>query len=142
MTELDEEYYLHFAGHKETLDLEQIYARHAELATLETAQELGTRVNGDRRRRELWRFSSEGYLGNLTREHAEREAALEAALGAYGRAQALAPERADVYRQLGLLHHQRRDAVRARAAFEEYVRRAPDAADARRVAEYARELRP
>ena len=80
MAELDEEYYLHFAGHKETLDLEPIFARHAELATLETAQELGSSVDGDRRRRELWRFSSEGYLGNLTREHAEREAALEAEL--------------------------------------------------------------
>jgi predicted Zn-dependent protease len=72
----------------------------------------------------------------------QREAALEAALRAYGRAQALAPERADVYRQLGLLHYQRRDAAGARAAFEEYVRRAPDAADARRLAEYARELQP
>ena len=80
MTELDEEFYLHFAGHKETLDLEPIYERHAELATLETAQEIGASVNGDRRVRELWRFSAEGFLGNLTREHAEREAALEAEL--------------------------------------------------------------
>ena len=80
IAQLDEEYYLHFAGLKETLELEPIYERHAELATLETARELGTAVNGDRRRRELWRFSCEGYLGNLTREHAEREAALEAEL--------------------------------------------------------------
>jgi hypothetical protein len=80
MTELDEEYYLHFAGLKETLDLEPIYERHAELATLDTAQELGASVDGDRRKRELWRFSSEGYLGNLTRDLAEREAALEAEL--------------------------------------------------------------
>jgi hypothetical protein len=80
MTELDEEFYLHFAGHKETLDLQPIYERHAELATLDTAQELGAAVNGDRRVRELWRFSAEGFLGNLTREHAEREAALEAQL--------------------------------------------------------------
>src|SRR6186997_2491825 len=68
MTELDEEYYLHFAGHKETLDLQSIYERHAELATLETAREIGESVNGDRRVRELWRFSAEGFLGNLTRE--------------------------------------------------------------------------
>jgi hypothetical protein len=80
MTELDEEFYLHFAGHKGTLDLEPIYERHAELATLETAQEIGASVNGDRRVRELWRFSAEGFLRNLTREHAEREAALEAEL--------------------------------------------------------------
>jgi hypothetical protein len=82
MTELDEEYYRHFAGLKETLDLEQIYERHAELATLEMARDLEASVNGDRRVRELWRFASEGYLGNLTREHAEREAALEAGLAA------------------------------------------------------------
>jgi len=82
MAELDEEYYLHFAGLKETLDLQPIYERHAELTTLDTAQELGATVNSDRRRRELWRFASEGYLGNLTREHAEREARLEAELTA------------------------------------------------------------
>ena len=82
MAELDEEYYLHFAGLKETLDLLPIYERHAELTTLDTAQGLGAAVDGDRRRRELWRFASEGYLGNLTREHAEREARLEAELTA------------------------------------------------------------
>jgi hypothetical protein len=80
IAELDEEYYLHFAGLKETLDLRPIYERHAELTTLETAQALGAAVNGDRRRRELWRFSSEGYLGNLTRDYAEQEARLEAEL--------------------------------------------------------------
>ena len=82
MAELDEEYYLHFAGLKETLDLQPIYERHAELTTLDTAQGLGATVDGDRRRRELWRFASEGYLGNLTRDHAEREARLEAELTA------------------------------------------------------------
>ena len=82
MAELDEEYYLHFAGLKETLDLQPIYERHDELTTLDTAQGLGATVDGDRRRRELWRFASEGYLGNLTREHAEREARLEAELTA------------------------------------------------------------
>jgi hypothetical protein len=82
MAELDEEYYLHFAGLKETLDLQPIYERHGELTTLDTAQGLGATVDGDRQRRELWRFASEGYLGNLTREHAEREARLEAELTA------------------------------------------------------------
>jgi hypothetical protein len=82
MAELDEEYYLHFAGLKETLDLQPIYERHAELTTLDTAQGLGATVDGDRRRRELWRFASEGHLGNLTRDHAEREARLEAELTA------------------------------------------------------------
>ena len=39
-------------------------------------------MNGDRRVRELWRFACQGYLGNLTREHAERTARLEAELTA------------------------------------------------------------
>jgi hypothetical protein len=80
MAELDEEYYLHFAGLKETLDLQAIYERHADLTTLETAHALGAAVDGDRRRRELWRFVSEGYLGDLTRDYAERAARLEAEL--------------------------------------------------------------
>jgi predicted Zn-dependent protease len=89
------------------------------------------------------------YDGDLHRLQAQRaasaeqrEAALEAALRAYGRAQALAPERADVYRQLGLLHYQRGDATGARAAFETYLRLAPDADQARRVAEYVKALQP
>lgn len=82
MAELDEEYYLHYAGLKETLDLAPIYERHAELTELETAQAVGATVDGDRRRRELWRFVSEGYLGGITREFAEREARLETELTA------------------------------------------------------------
>src|SRR5918911_1650095 len=46
------------------------------------AQALGESVNGDRRTRELWRFACEGFLGNLTREHSEKIAALEAELEA------------------------------------------------------------
>ncbi|MEX2211058.1 MAG: hypothetical protein WD689_04770 [Gaiellaceae bacterium] len=82
MAELDEEYYLHYAGLKETLDLQPIYARHSQLTELETAQEVGTVVDGNRQRRELWRFVSEGYLGGITREFAELEAKLEAELTA------------------------------------------------------------
>jgi len=80
IAELDEEYYLHFAGLKDSLELEPIYARHADLTELERAQALGAAVNGDRRIRELWRFSCEGYFGRLTREHAEKLAGLEAEL--------------------------------------------------------------
>jgi hypothetical protein len=76
IAELDEEYYLHFAGHKETLEVEQIYERHDELTRLETAQRL---VGGPV---ELWRFACEGYLGNLTREHQEKIATVEAELEA------------------------------------------------------------
>ena len=79
---LDEEYYLHYAGHKDSLELAPIYEQYAQLTTLEQANALGAAVDGDRRIRELWRFSCQGHLGNLTREHAERVATLEAKLTA------------------------------------------------------------
>ena len=82
IAELDEEYYLHFAGLKEKLELEPIYERHQELTTLEWAQALGGTVDGDRRVRELWRFACEGHLGSLTKEHSEKIAALETELEA------------------------------------------------------------
>jgi hypothetical protein len=80
IAELDEEYYLHFAGLKESFDLKPIYERYAELTALDTARLVGAAVDGDRRPRELWRFTCEGYLGDLTREHEERHARLEAEL--------------------------------------------------------------
>src|ERR1043165_8413511 len=78
IAELDEEYYLHYAGLKDRLELEEIYERHSVLTELERVQALGASVNGDRRLRELWHFGCEGYLGKLTREDAERLAAIEA----------------------------------------------------------------
>jgi hypothetical protein len=75
---INEEYYLHYAGLKGTLDLEPIYEQYADLTSLERANAIGAAVNGDRRIRELWRFACQGYLGNLTREHAERAAQVEA----------------------------------------------------------------
>ena len=80
IAELDEEYYLHYAGLKETLDLEDIYERHAELTSAEKAREIGLAVDGSPRVRELWRFACEGHLGELTRTYEERLAALEAEL--------------------------------------------------------------
>ncbi len=74
--DLDEEYYLHFAGLKETLDVEQVYERYGELTKLETAQKLKDAPT------ELWRFACEGFLGNLTREHQARLAKAEAELEA------------------------------------------------------------
>jgi hypothetical protein len=82
IAELDEEYYLHFAGLKERLELEPIYTRHENLTQLDRAQALGAGVDGDRRVRELWRFACEGHLGQLTREHSERLARLETELEA------------------------------------------------------------
>jgi hypothetical protein len=82
LAELDEETYLHFAGHKETLDLGPIYERHESLTELDTALALGASVDGNRRTRELWKFACEGYLGNFVSEEAERVAELEATLTA------------------------------------------------------------
>jgi hypothetical protein len=76
VADIDEEYYLHFAGLKETLDVEQVYERYDDLTRLETAQHMeGAPV-------ELWRFACEGFLGNLTREHQARIAKVEAELEA------------------------------------------------------------
>ncbi len=82
LAELDEETYLHFAGLKETYDLAPIYERHERLTQLDTALALGASVDGDRRRRELWKFACEGYLANFVSEEAERVAELEATLTA------------------------------------------------------------
>jgi hypothetical protein len=83
---LDEEYYLHYAGLKDSLDLEAIYTEYADLTSLEQAKAIGEAVDGggdrDRRILELWRFACEGYMGNNTREHAEKAAGLEAELEA------------------------------------------------------------
>jgi hypothetical protein len=82
LAELDEETYLHFAGLKETYEIGPIYERHERLTQLETALALAASVDGDRRRRELWKFACEGYLGNFVSDEAERVAELEATLTA------------------------------------------------------------
>ena len=82
LAELDEQYYLHYAGLKETLDIVPIYERYGDLSDLETARALGAAADGGRNARELWRFACDGFLGNLTRDHAEREARVEATLEA------------------------------------------------------------
>ena len=79
---IDEEYYLHFAGHKDSLDLVPIYERFGELTSLDQANRVGSAVDGDRRVRELWKFACSGYLGNLTRDFEEKSARLEAELKA------------------------------------------------------------
>lgn len=79
---IDEEYYLHFAGHKDELALEPIYERFADLTSLEMANRVGSAVDGDRRIRELWKFACSGHLGALTREQEEKTARVEAELTA------------------------------------------------------------
>ena len=81
-SELDEESYLHFSGQKETFDIAPIYERHARLTELDTALALGASVAGIRKRRELWKFACEGYLGNFVTAESERVAQLEATLSA------------------------------------------------------------
>ena len=77
-----EEYYLHFAGLKETFELEAIYERYADLTEVEQARRIGLAVDGNPRTRELWKFACEGYLSALTREQTEKAAMLEAELTA------------------------------------------------------------
>ncbi len=79
---LDEEYYLHFAGLKDTLDLEPIYNEYADLTKLDQARSIGATVDGNQNIRELWRFACEGYLGQLTKEYEEKVARAEAELKA------------------------------------------------------------
>src|SRR5580765_680030 len=71
-----QEYYDHFAGLKETLDIERVYEEYEDLTRLETAQRL------EHAPTELWRFACEGFLGNLTRSHQARAAEVEATLEA------------------------------------------------------------
>jgi hypothetical protein len=80
IAELDEEAYLHFSGQKESYDLGDIYERHEALTSLDTALALGATVNGGRNVRELWKFASEGYLGNFVSEEEERTAEAETML--------------------------------------------------------------
>ena len=80
IADLDQEYYDHFAGLKESFDLESIYAEYEDVTTLERAQRMQEAVDGSFGSIELWRFACEGYLGALTRRHEERSAELEASL--------------------------------------------------------------
>jgi hypothetical protein len=79
---LDEEYYRHFAGLKEAFELTPIYERYGDLATLEACRQLGEAADSGGGAVELWRFSCEGYMGNLVRAEAEEIARLEATLAA------------------------------------------------------------
>jgi oligoendopeptidase F len=71
-----QEYYDHFAGLKETLEIERIYEEYEDLTTLDTAHSLQEAPT------ELWRFACEGFLGNLTRAHQARVAQVETELKA------------------------------------------------------------
>ncbi len=87
--EMDREYYLHFAGHKEDFEIEQIYEQHADLFKRSVVEGLRERLSTGpqeemRRVRYLLELAVGGLLGRETKreeaELAEREAALELAL--------------------------------------------------------------
>ena len=78
-------YYLHYAGHRDTLDLKALYESYPDLSQLEQAQALGEAAERRQGVSELWRFASENYLAELTREHAEKRGAGGAARGHGGR---------------------------------------------------------
>jgi hypothetical protein len=84
---LELEWYRHFAGHKDTLEIEAIYDAHAELFTREAIEELKgylaqTEPGSDeqRARRMLLDFAVEYYIGQLTKSDEEELAGLEAKL--------------------------------------------------------------
>ena len=77
-----EEYYLHFAGYKDDLDIDAIYGRYEDLTTLDAALGLAGPAENDRGAKELWQFACGGYLGNLTKTQEARASELEATLEA------------------------------------------------------------
>jgi hypothetical protein len=83
---LDREYYLHFAGHKESFDIAPIYERHAGLFEPEAVEQLRERVHrtkdGDeqRRCRYLLQLAVEGLIGQATKEQTTALVELEGAL--------------------------------------------------------------
>jgi hypothetical protein len=79
IAEREEEYYLHFAGHKPTLDLEAVYARYPGLTDLDAVRRIGNAVSNGANR-ELYRFGYENIVGERKRDVEERVAALEASL--------------------------------------------------------------
>src|ERR1700755_885030 len=87
LTDLTREYYLHYAGLKETYEIAPIYGRHEELFTAAAIERLrdqrdatDPRTDESRRLRILLDFAVEGHLGEQTKaletELAQREATL------------------------------------------------------------------
>jgi hypothetical protein len=77
---LDEELYLHYAGHKPEFELQGLYEEYGDLFSQHWASALGAAEDGSFRSRQLWRFACEGYLGQLTKELEEKAAHAEATL--------------------------------------------------------------
>ena len=75
LTDLDREYYLHFAGHKDDFEIERLYTRHARLFSREAVDAL--RDDGSP---QLLRFAAEGYVEQAVKAEAAELARLEATL--------------------------------------------------------------
>ncbi len=85
LEEIDREYYLHLAGHKQDLAVEEIYERHRSLFGRDAVERIGVarRAAEGRERdrlRYLHQFALDGHLGAATRELEARLAELEATL--------------------------------------------------------------
>ena len=88
--EMDREYYMHFSGQKDDLELADIYGRHEALFDQSAIDELKVKLDqneGDERRKlqYLLAFAVEGFLGQATKEEAtaiaQKEATLEIEVG-------------------------------------------------------------
>ena len=85
LEEIDREYYLHLAGHKPDLAVEEIYARHESLFVRDAVERIGEArraAEGEDqvRLRYLHQFALDGHLGGAIRELEARLAELEATL--------------------------------------------------------------
>ncbi|HWQ29189.1 MAG TPA: hypothetical protein VNN12_09220, partial [Dehalococcoidia bacterium] len=78
-SELSREYYLNYAGLKDSLEIAPIYARHATLFSRDTVDALVTANENDPRLPELRWFVVEGYLDQAAKEVTERIAQRETA---------------------------------------------------------------
>jgi hypothetical protein len=90
LEEINREYYLHLAGHKPDLAVEQIYERHTALFGRDAVGRIGearraAEGEAERRLRYLHQFAVDGHLGAASRELeaelAELEATLEVSVG-------------------------------------------------------------
>jgi hypothetical protein len=85
LEEIDREYYLHLAGHKPDLAVEEIYVRHESLFARDAIERIGEARRAAEgqdqvRLRYLHQFALDGHLGGATRELEARLAELEATL--------------------------------------------------------------
>ena len=115
--EMDREYYQHFAGHKESFEIDEIYRRHEGLFQRDVVERLlelrdGASAGDERRRlRYLLELAVGGLIGRETKEQsvalAEREAVLEIEIDG----------RREAYRQAAIVQSNETDPDR-RAAIE------------------------